>query len=108
MRLLPLLLIIVLSMPLIAAQNESTDYVTYDCPYWSAEMPSTWEVEIYNDEICTEYEINTGTDPVISLIRYLNAWELSFYGVTSYPDPAISSNVSIDICHFIETLEIRL
>jgi len=108
MKLLPLLLIIVLSMPLIAAQNESTDYyVTYDCPYWSAEMPSTWEVQIYEDEICTEYEINTGTDPVISLIRYLNAWELSFYGITSYPDPAISSNVSIDICHFVETLEIR-
>ena len=107
MKLLPLLLVLVLCMPLIAAQNESTDYVTYECPYWSAEMPSTWEVEIYEDEISTEYEIDTNADPVISLVRYLNAWELSFYGITCYPDPAISSNVSIDICHFVETLEIR-
>jgi len=107
MKLLPLLLVIVLSLPLAAAQNESTDYVTYDCPYWSAEIPSTWEVRIYDDEICTEYAINTGTDPMISLSRYLNSWELTFYGVTCYPDPVIPSNVSIDICHFIETLEIK-
>ena len=107
MKLLPLLLVIVLSTPFIAAQNESTDYVTYDCPYWSAEMPSTWDVHVYTDETCTEYNINTGTDPMISLIRYLNAWELTFYGVTCYPDPAIPSNVSTDICHFIGTLEIR-
>jgi hypothetical protein len=107
MKFLPLLLVIVLSMPLIAAQNESTDYVCYECPYWSAEMPSTWEVQVYTDDISTEYDIDTGTDPVISLSRYLNSWALTFYGITCYPDPAISSNISIDICHFIETLEIR-
>ncbi|MHC1594510.1 MAG: hypothetical protein ACXQT2_04290 [Methanotrichaceae archaeon] len=108
MKLLPLLLIIVLSITPIAAQNESTDYYeTYDCLYWSAEMPSTWEVQIYTDEICTEYEIDTGTDPMISLVRYLNSWELTFYRITSYPDHVIPSNVSIDICHFIETLKIR-
>jgi hypothetical protein len=108
MKLLPLLLIIVLSTPLIAAQNESTDYyVTYDCPYWSAEIPSTWEVQVYTDDISAVYDIDTDADPVLSLVRYLNAWELTFYGITSYLDPAISSNVSIDICHFIETLEIR-
>jgi len=107
MRLLPLLLVLVLCVPLIAAQEEATDYVTYDCPYWSAEMSSTWEVQVYIDETCTEYAVNTGTDPMISLIRYLNAWELTFYGITCYPDPAIPSNVSIDICHFVETLEIK-
>jgi len=100
MKLLPLLLIIVLSIPLIAAQEESTEYVTYECPYWSAEIPSTWEVHVYTDEICTEYEIDTGTNPVISLIIYLNAWELTIYGTTRYSD-------FIDIGHFIETLEIR-
>jgi len=107
MKFWPLLLVLVLILPIVSAQNESTDYVTYECPYWSAEMPSAWEVQVYTDETCTEYAVNTGTDPMISLIRYLNAWELTFYGVTRYPDPAISSNVSIDICHFIETLEIR-
>ena len=100
MKLLPLLLIIALSIPLIAAQEESTEYVTYECPYWFAEIPSTWEVHVYTDEICTEYEIDTGTNPLISLIIYLNAWELTIYGTTRYSD-------FIDIGHFIETLEIR-
>jgi len=107
MKLLPLLLVIVLSTPLIAAQEESTDYVTYECPHWSAEMPSTWEVHVYNDEISTEYDIDTGTNPVMSLVIYLNAWDLTIYGTTRYPDPPTSSNVLIDIGHFIETLEIK-